>query len=210
MNYYVDLLVDDERRSASPISLGMVLRMGALLALALLVAAIMLLSFASRDVENRVLQAKLAWDKLKPQHEELLGLRAARNELRATFRQMEACQKSRLELGPELRQLQLGVPESIQLASLRINQFVGNQKTGAGATRSYEMRLSGKVAGDNPKQNVDNLIQYLSVAANTGQVALVVVPNNGFRKENIRVSAGETRTDWFFDLVCGYRPRSFE
>ncbi|MFZ4394263.1 MAG: hypothetical protein ACOYOU_01395 [Kiritimatiellia bacterium] len=210
MTYHVDLLLDDERRSASPVSLGMVMRLGSFTALAVLATAIMLLYMASRDVDVMVSQSKYKWSKLKPQHEELLNLRGARNEIRATHRQMEAFRRSRLELGPELAQLQLGIPEEVQLTSLRINQFVGNQKTGTSAMRSYEMRISGKVGGDNVKKSVDELIHYLSVTANTGCVESVVVPNNGFRKETVRVSAGETRTDWFFELVCRYRPRSFE
>ena len=211
MTYHVDLLLDDERRSASPISLGMVMRLGSFTVLAVLGVFIMQLFIASQDVENKVLQAKLKWDKLKPQHEELLELRAVRNERRAMFRQIEACRRSRLELGPELHRLQLGIPpDEIQLLSLRINQFVGNQNTGANATRTFEMRISGKVAGDNPKRSVDDLMQYLAVSANTGQVASVVVPPNGFRKETVRMATGETRTDWFFELVCRYQPRSFE
>jgi len=207
--YHVDLLLDDERRSASPVSLGMVMRLGSFAVLAVLGVVVMQLFFASREVEDKVDQAKRTWDKLKPRHEELLGLRATRNELRATFRQIDACRRSRLELGPELQRLQLGVPEEIQLTSLRINQFVGNQNTGTGATRTYEMRFSGKVSGDKPKVSVDKLMQYLK-AANTGLVASVEVPNNGFRKETVRLSAVETRTDWFFELVCRYQPRSFE
>jgi hypothetical protein len=209
--YHVDLLLDDERRSASTVNVGMVLRLGAFAAVAAIVLAVMLLFIASRDVELKVSEARAKWERLKPKHVELLALRASLNELRASSRQIEACRRSRLALGAELAQLQLGVPEEIQLTALRINQFVGNQKAGASATRGYEMRFSGKVTGANPKECVDELIKYLSSPAYTGRVESVTVPNNGFRKETVRLSAaGETRTDWFFELVCRYRPRSFE
>ena len=211
MTYHVDLLLDEERRSASRVNLGLLLRVSVLIGIGAIVLITMMLFIWSRDVESKVAQAKAKWERLKPQYAALLALRVSQNELRASSRQIEACRRSRLALGTELEQLQLGVPAEIQLTTLRINQFVGNQKTGANAVRSYEMHLSGKIVSDNPKGNVDKLIAYLSTSVYTGRVESVTVPNNGFRKEIVRLSAaGETRTDWFFDLVCRYRPRSFE
>ena len=210
MKYHVDLLLDEERRSASRVNVGMVLRLSAVTAVGVVLLITLLLFVESRDVELKVARARAKWEHLKPQHTELLALRVALNELRASSRQIEACRRSRLALGAELEQLQLGVPEELQFTSLRINQFVGNQKAGTTATRSYEMRLSGKIISDNPKANVDKLIVYLSAPSYTGRVESVTVPPNGFRKETVRVSAVDTRTDWFFELVCRYRPRSFE
>ena len=158
----------------------------------------------------KVTKAQAKWDHLKPQYTELQSLRMVKSELRASSRQIESCRLSRLALGAELAQLQTGVPEELQLTALRINQLVGNQKSGAAPARNFEMHLSGKVSSDNPKGNVDKLIAYLSSPAYTGRVESVTVPNNGFRKDTVRVSVTETRTDWYFELVCKYRPRSFE
>lgn len=211
MTYHVDLLLEDERRSASPINLGLALRLGGFAAVMVIVVAIVLLFAWRRDVDHKLAVEEARWEQLKPQHLELLTLRVALDKLRASSRQIEACRRSRLPLGVELTQLQSGIPANIQLTALRLNQFIGNQKDGASAGRSYEMHLSGRVSSDNPKRYVDELIAYLSTAAYTGRVELVTVPNNGFRKEVVRVSAlGETRTDWFFELVCRYRTRSFE
>lgn len=210
MTYHVDLLLDDERRSASPVNLGMALRMGVVVAIATLLLIIVMLFVKSRDAQIRETDAQGKWLRLEPQYKHLLALRASRDELRASFRQIEACRRSRLPLGEELAQLQLGVPADIQFTALRFNQFAGNQKAGAAATRSYEMHITGKVVGDDPKGSVDELIKYLSSPAYTDRVESVTVPNNGFRKVTVRVSADETRTDWFFELVCRYRPRSFE
>ena len=211
MNYHVNLLLDDERRSASPVSAGMVLRMGSFAAVAVLLLFIVMLFMGSRDAQVKAANAQNTWADLEPKYTTLLAQRALRNELRASFREIEACRHSRLPLGDELAQLQLGVPADIQFTSLRFNQFVGKvQKAGTGATRSYELHLTGKVAGDDPKATVDELIKVLSAPDYTNRVESVTVPHNGFRKAVVRVSANETRTDWFFELVCRYRPRSFE
>ena len=211
MTYHVDLLLDEERRSASRVNINMVLRLGAMLLVGAILVLTLLLFIWSRDVESKVVQARERWEHLKPQYTALQALRVSLNSLRASSRQIEACRHSRLALGDELAQLQAGIPEDIQLTTLRFNQFVGNQKTSASSTRSYEMRLSGKVSGDNPKGNVDKLIAYLSAPSYTGRVESVTVPPNAFRKETLKISAaGDTHTDWFFELVCRYRPRSFE
>jgi hypothetical protein len=213
VTYHVDLLLDEERRSASPLNVGMVLRLGSFIVAAVLLLMTMKLFFESRDVEARAAEAKRKWEHLKPQHAELLALRVSLNELRASSRQVEACRRSRLPqgVGAELTQLQLGVPEEIQLQELRLSQFVGTPKAGAVATRTYELRIKGKVAGEDPKRNVDELIGYLSAAAYTNRMLKPVIPNNSYRKETVRVpGTGEVRTDWFFELLCPYRPRSFE
>ena len=148
---------------------------------------------------------------MEPQYKKLLALRVSRDELRAAYRQIEAFRRSRLPLGDELAQLQLCVPAEIQFTLLRFNQFAGNPKTDAASSRTYEMHITGKVIGDDPKESVVDLKNCLSAPAYTNRVESVTVPNNGFHKVTSRVLAtGETRTDWFFELVCRYRPRSFE
>lgn len=210
MTYHVNLLLDDERRSASRFNVAMVLRVSIMLGIGMILLVTMMLFVAGQEVSMKVAKAQAKWDHLKPQYSELQSLRRVQSELRASSRQIESCRLSRLTLGAELAQLQTGVPEEIQLTALRINQLVGNQKSGAASARNFEMHLSGKVSSDNPKGNVDKLIAYLSSSAYTGRVESVTVPNNGFRKETVRVSVTETRTDWYFELVCKYRPRSFE
>ncbi len=210
MNYHVDLLLDDERRSACPVSLGMVLRLALFTLLASLLTIILLFFVASQDAERKANEAKERWTRLQPRHAELLALRTLRNELRASTRQMEANRVSRMELGPELVRLQRGMPEEAQLLTLRINQFVGNQKTGAAATRSYEMRLSGKIVGEKADEYVEGLRSYLVSSARSNSVESVVIPNNSFRRETVQKTGGGVRTDWYFELVCRYRPRSFE
>jgi hypothetical protein len=210
VNYHVDLLLDSERRSASPVSVGMVLRLMAFTLLATLMTVILLLFVASQDAERKANEAKARWALLQPKHAELLALRAKRNELRADCRQMDGNRLSRMELGPELLRLQRGISPEVQLLAVRINQFAGNQKTGAAASRSYEMRLSGKMVGDKAEVYVEGLRAYLVTSARSNSVESVVIPNNGFRRETVRKTGGDTRSDWFFDLVCRYRSRSFE
>ncbi len=202
MNYHVNLLLDDERRSASPVSLGMALRLVVFALCASLLTVILLLFVESQDAERKLREAQEKWTRLQPGHVKLLALRAQRNELRASNRQMEASRISRMELGPELARLQRGIPDAVQLLSLRFNQFVGTQKSGS--TRGYDMRIAGKIVSDKAEEQVEALRAYWLSSAPSNSVESMVIPNNSFRRDPVR------KSDWSFELVSRYRPRSFE
>lgn len=208
MNYHVDLLHDSERRSASPFSMGLILRVGAMLFGSGLVLFTMFLFLSCRDLRSSISLAESRWEHFRPEYEALLRLSGNVNEARASMRQLRACSRTRMEWGRELEFLQRGVPANVQLTLLRVNQFVGT-RTGAGTIRSYELRMAGKIVGENAKEDVDALIAYLSSPACRGRIESVTVPTGGFRRESVR-TPGSVHTVWYFDLVCRYRPRSFE
>jgi len=211
VTYHVDLLLDDERRIASPVNMRLVLRVGGVVVAGISLLFIVTLFAKGRDAKFQSEAAQAQWARLEPQFKYLMELRTARTELRASSLLMESFRRTRLPLGDELAALQAGIPADIQLQSLRITQFAGKQKTSTIATRSYELHLTGKLTGDDPKESVDSLIACLSSPAFSNRVEAVSVPNNGFRKETVRKTpAGEPRTVWFFELNCRYRPRSFE
>jgi hypothetical protein len=212
VTYHVDLLLDDERRSASPINIGMLLRMAAFAAVAALVFVFAMLWIECRNVEMRVAAAKADVERQKPAHDEWVALQRTLGELRGSMRQAEAFRKSQLKhgVGAELAQLQLGVPPEMQLTMMRITQAI--DRSGPVATRTYEMRIEGRLTGDGPKDRVDETLRYLSTAPfYADHVRKVEVPQNTFRKESVRVPGqNEPRVKWSFAILCHYQPRSFE
>jgi len=208
VTYHVDLLFEYERRSASPINAGLVMRMGSVLAVGVVLLATLFLFFTNRDLQSKIAQVDARWEHYRPEYEALQKLRGNLNETRASMRQLQACRRTRLEWGKELDFLQRGVPENVQLTALRVNQFVGS-RPGTGTFRSYELRLTGKIVGENAKEDVDALIAYLSSPVCQERIDSVTVPTGGFRRESVR-TAGGVRTVWYFELICRYRPRSFE
>ena len=207
MTYHIDLLLDDERRSATPVHVRMARRLGVTALVALLLLATLLLFLSTRGVHGRVLEGRTHWHNLQDRHEAWRKLRGELQDERAAMRQLQACQHARIAWGEELAALQRGVPETIQLTELRVSQFVGAPTSGARTVRSYDMRLSGRVGGDDANAYVQQLLDHLSAASRTDRVASVSVPPGAFRRD---VSRGAARTDWLFDIVCSYRPRAFE
>lgn len=208
MIYHIDLLLDEERRSASPLHVRMLLRLGAVLAVAGLLLATMLLFLASRDAHARLEMAEANWSQVSPKHQTLLTQRAALIDLRGAMRQLDACHHARLAWGAELTDLQGGIPGEVQLTGLRVSSFVGSQTTQhVHAARSYEMHVLGKTGGEDAEAHVKRILAFLSSADHTGRVESVTVSTGGFRPDPSR---GAARSDRLFEIVCRYRPRSFE
>lgn len=211
MTYHVNLLLDDERRTAQPPHVGVLLRLGAVLTVVAILSATAMLFASSYDVRSRQEAAEGEWGALKPKHEKLLLLRERLNDMRATVRQIQSLRHTRMPWGAELLRLQQGVPASIQVTSLRVAQFVST-RADAGSTRNYEMTILGKTGVDDAEAEVHKLMGYLSSATFTDRMDAVSVPNGSFRRIPIRAgpTAAILRTEWSFDIVCRYRPRSFE
>ena len=207
MTYHIDLLLDDERRHATPVHMRMVLRLGVTALVALMLLATLLLFLSTRGVHLRVLEARTHWHNLQDRHGAWRQLRGELQDERTAMRQLQACQHARIEWGEELAVLQRGVPGTIQLTELRVSQFVGVSTSDACTVRSYDLRLSGRVGGDDANACVQQLLDHMSAASRTDRVASVSVPPGAFRRD---VSRGAARTDWLFDVVCNYRPRAFE
>ena len=205
--YHINLLMDEERRIASPLPLRVLLRIGLMLVCCGFAIATLLLVVSRRHAQNQAVLARAEWQDLKPQHDSLLRTRNALADVRNAARQLKACTHARLAWGDELAALQAVVPADVQLTELRVSQTVTSATWTVVAVRSYEMRLSGRSGGEEADVHVRRLIEGLSSPAFSNRLEAVVVPAGGFRPDPAR---GALRTDRIFDIVCRYRARSFE
>lgn len=207
MIYHIDLLLDEERRTATFLPVRALLRLGLLLVCGSLVMATVLLFLTRRQTQTQVVAARAEWQELKPQHDTLLRLRGTLVDLRGALHQLKSCNHARLAWGGELACVQGAIPLDVQLTELRVSQFVGGTTSTVGAVRSYEMHLIGKTSGEDADAHVRQMIDRLASPAFSNRVELVTVPNGGFRQDAAR---GALRTDRIFDVLCRYRTRSFE
>ncbi len=207
MIYHINLLLDEERRTASPLPLNALLRIGVVLVCGSLVVATLLLVFARRQAENRAALARAEWQDLKPQHEKLLRLRTSMVEVRGALRQLQACSHARVAWGEELDNVQAAIPLDVQLTELRASQVVSGATSTVTAVRGYDMHLIGKTSGEDADVHVRRLIDRLSTPAFSNRLESVTVPGGGFRPDPSR---GALRTDRVFDVFCRYRSRKFE
>lgn len=207
MIYHIDLLLDEERRTATFLPVRALVRLASIFVFGSLLVATFLLFLASRQAQNQVADARTDWQDLKPKHEALLHLRGSLVDMRSAMRQLQSCNHARLAWGDELACVQRTVPLDVQLTALRVSQFVGGTTSTACAVRSYDLHLIGKTSGEDADAHVRVMLDRLASPAFSNRIELVTVPNGGFRQDPGR---GALRTDRVFDVLCRYRPRSFE
>lgn len=207
MTYHIDLLLENERRHATPPLVRALFRGFVLLAVTVVLAITVLLMHESRRAHTQLIDAQKRWQDLKPRYEDLQRVRASLQELRAAKRQLDNCGDTRLPWGQELADLQRAVPAEVQLTELTVSQFVGSPTSSVKTARIYTLRLSGKVGGDEADAHVKDLMAHVSSETATGRVESVAVPPGGFRQDTDR---GAGRSDRVFELICRYRPRIFK
>jgi len=201
---HINLILDTEARSASPVPLNVLIRIiaGALVMLVLLA----LFSFYSsyRGVQQEVNFAKDDWRKTGPKYEAAIHRRTELAQKNAILKEIGGWRASRLEWGRQLEGLRTAMPDPIQLTELRVSQVVlaGSNNVPA---RAFEMRLSGRTPAAQAEENVNDLRQaLLSKPAFTQCVEAVTIPAGAFRQDP------QGKNDRVFELVCKYAQRRFE
>lgn len=210
---HLDLLKDEERLSASPIRLRVMLPVFSLLAAlgvavwwSVLVARAHTLAVQKTGLENKL-------SALKPAHSALLALRAEEQDTAATLKQLTFYKSARVVFGETFAKLADHVPEKVQFTELRIPPPPplpppDPKKPLLGPTNPVErvtLRLAGRTSGPEP---VNALLQTLRTPAFTNLIRSAEIPKGAFRQDIARNPAN--RETLLFELTCECAPRRFE
>lgn len=210
---HLDLLKDEERLSASPIRLRVMLPVFSLLAaLGIAVWWSVLVARAHTLVLQKTgLEGKIA--EIKPSHNALLALRAEELDTAATLKQLAFYKNARVVFGETFARLADHVPEKVQFTELRIPPPPplppqDPKKPLLGPTNPVErvtLRLAGRTSGPEP---VNALFQTLRTPAFTNLIRSAEIPKGAFRQDTARNPAN--RETLLFELTCECAPRRFE
>lgn len=210
---HLDLLKDEERLSASPIRLRVMLPVFSLLAAlgiavwwSVLVARAHTLALQKAGLENAIAE-------LKPAHTALLALRAEEQDTAATLKQLAYYKNARVVFGETFAKLADHVPEKVQFTELRVPPPPplppqDPKKPLLGPTNPVErvtLRLAGRTSGPEP---VNALFQTLRTPAFTNLIRSAEIPKGAFRQDTARNAAN--RETLLFELTCECAPRRFE
>jgi Tfp pilus assembly protein PilN len=200
----VNLMLDTEMRSASPVSFAMVVRtaMGTTIVLFLLLLASLITSY--RALQNNVHYTDEAWKQTEQKYLEALQLRSNLTVKTATLTEIQGWRKTRIAWGGQLESLQKVIPPMVQLTELRVTQDLLVMTNGIPA-RVFEMRLVGRTGAQRSESNVSELRETLS-----GQppfdmaIESASIPPGSFRQDPVN------KADRVFEIVCKYIPKPFE
>jgi len=200
-NLRVDVILESEQRSTSPVDIKTVARIAVGSLLALLVIGILYSVWGAKSAQRRKIDFETEW--------------AARSKLAARIRQdtndlyqytdihneVAGWEKSRILWHQHLADFQALVPPNIQITSFLVDEQV--PVAGKVATRNFTLNLQGRAEGENPRSIVDGFLAALRHGAgfsNMVESASVV---------KIDTVPGDERPHRVFTISVKYRPRSY-
>ncbi len=200
----VNLMLDVEQRSASPVSLVMVIRtlVGTLILVALLLVTALFTSY--RALQKNVSYADAAWKQTQPKYLAALQLRSNLTYKITTLNEIQGWRKTRVAWGKELENIEAVVPSMVQLTELRVAQELLLTSNNIPA-RVFELRLVGRTGAIRSEENVSELQSVLA-----GQppfdtlIETASIPPGSFRQDPVN------KADRVFEIVCKCRPKLFQ
>ncbi len=201
---HINLILENEQRSASPVSLSMLIRIVSGTIVTALVLWIVSIYVSYRELQNNVRYCDTEWTQTEPKHLAAKQLREDLIQKSAKLKEIQGWRSTRIEWGRQLENIQAITPTMIQLTELRLSQdnlMLSNNIP----ARFFDLRISGRTGSARSEVNVSGFQEALFKQPPFDKfVESVNIPSGAFRQDPI------TKTDRIFEIVCKYNPRSFE
>jgi len=204
---HVNLILDTEKRSASPVPMTVLIRLALATLVLLVVLAVFTVFSGFRNLQREVRWAHEEWRQNEPKYEAAIKLRNDLVLQKSILEEMKGWQEARVGWSRQMEALQGAVPPSVQLTDLRMGHLLLVLTNNNAAARVFEMRLAGRT-GEASGANVGDLRSTLTNQPPfAGLVQEADIPPGAFKQDPAH-DAG--RTDRIFEIVCRYQPRKFE
>jgi hypothetical protein len=204
MNLCVNLISEDERRSANPIQSKAMARTCGLLAASLVVlwVSMSVLSISGRrdqlDADN------WKWRHLKDEYDAAVRTRANLDAAQARLMELSAYRRARVDWHLELRKLGGHVPTNVQLTEVRISQSLSTE--GGMPCRAYGLRLHGRTSGPAASPTIKAFLAELSAHPDFTNL-ITAADIKSFSKD---AATGAAEADRAFEIACTGKPRKLE
>lgn len=211
-NFRIDVILEDERRSASPVSVKLVARIAgiAIAAIILLVASVFVGSVLR--VRARASRISAEWAKVAPKWKRAKSNRKDYDDNKAMLDEIKSWNRSRIEWHTHLMAVAAVVPEGVELEKMSIKGTIG--VADGHAAMQFNMVLDGaarvykkKSYTRSPQEDVMEFEKRLNTSASLSKVlAKVSVPPQFFTDDK---TPGANKHDRKFKIMASYKPRKF-
>jgi Tfp pilus assembly protein PilN len=204
VNLHVDLILEGEQRSASPLSAKSLTRVATVTGPLILVVlgGLFLLNWLRVQRDSRVLRMEIA--AIEPKVAEARKLKEMLATHRETHAELEGWKRSRLEWHARMHALRGIVPRSIQLTSLRVSQAISLVEAKAPA-KSYSLTMEGLALGPSAEDDIKRFRARLLDRDKGVDLAKVEVA-----RYQAYTGTGATEYDRVFTFECSFTPRKIE
>jgi len=158
-NLRVDVLLETERRSTSPVSLKFLARIVGGAAASIVAVVIVVLFIKAHQAKKELGALQTEWAKTEKQHLKVQKYQTAFRNDKAILDEIEGWRACRMSWREQLDAFQQIVPDTIQLTALRIGESL--QLVGNTAALLFSMDIAGRARGSSPRQDVSNLERRL-------------------------------------------------
>ena len=204
MNLRVDLILDDERRSGSVVSIKSLGRIGSILGPVIVLALIFKLVWSAHQMNVDFQALKDDLEITKPRHSQAIELMDTFKQNRAVREELVGRAKSRLDWNEQILGFMQVVPKNVQLRTLRANekQSLINDRVPA---RDFTLAMSGLAVNADAEEGVKTFVEYLkSSPPFANSISNVVMDGRA------DASPGAEPTDRIFDISCKYYIRLYK
>lgn len=206
MNLRVDLILETEQRSASPVSLTFVIRLLAitLLSVLVLVSIFYFKRMQETASETRGLNNNISAIRFK--YDAHLALKSKLTVQGGVLAECKSWEKGHIEWFAALAAIARLVPPTIQLRDVKIERI--NSTVNKKPVRLVTLYIKGRAVGENAAPDVDKLRQdILKTPEFVTAVKEVVIPAGSFKMDS---DPRASKADRVFELVCRYAPMNYE
>ena len=206
MNLRVDLILEHEQRSASPVSLTFIVRLMAITLLSILVLVSLFFFKRMQDAASEFRGLNDNISSIKFKYDAHLSLKSKLTLQRGILAECQSWENGHVEWFGVLAAFERLVPMTVQLRDVKIERL--NSTVNKKPVRLVTIHIKGKAVGDNAAQDIDKLRQDILKAPEFVKVIKeVVIPPGSFKMDP---DPKASRTDRLFELVCRYLPMNYE
>lgn len=206
MNLRVDLIQDNERRSASPVSLAFAIRILSFGIISALTLTVLIFGKRMSDVNEQLRWVNEDIKKIQTQYDEQIALTANLNRQKTALTELQGWESAHLPFYEQLKAIQRMIPPTIQLTEFHIDRVM--QTVDKKAARVFQIKIKGRATSARADAEVDKLRLDISKdPAIQPYLQEIVIPPGSFRQDPDLKAA---KTDRLFEIICKYKPLKFE
>ena len=205
MSLRVDLIAQEEQRSAGGISAKSLGRIGTIAIPAILVFFVAHLFFNATlaSSELRVLESR--WETAEPKQKHALKLAGRLRYNADTIKELDAWKASHIPWHKQLLAIMEAAPATIQTTTLIISQGREANTAPSPPVRRFTLTVEGKTSGENAMQYVEAFREGIANHANADVIASVDVANY-----SADTNDNADELDRVFQLDCIYKEHPME
>lgn len=200
---HINLIYKVEQRSASPISIALMLRLVIGVFAFLVVFGVVMFFVGYSSLKHQVNALESEWKYADPKYKAAIQVRQELSERADTLKALQGWRDARIAWGGQLDSLGLMVPAVIQLNEIRVTHavlLVSNNTP----TRVFEVKFSGRTSADRSEVNVVDFLNGFKEKPFSQFVESALLPPGAFRQDPV------IKSDRIFEVVCKYYPRLIE